>query len=181
MSVRIVAPPADIFASGADAIVVPVNAVGTCGKGLAQEAAKRWREWEHWYRASCQRGELLAGGMLAYDRTIEESDQWVIDGDPRWTLAIATKAHWRDTSQLEWVVSGVGRLAEWARNAEPASVAVCALGCGLGGLRFDDVRPRIVERLGGVRGVEFLVYAPHEAPVTRPQRGRRGGRSWPKG
>lgn len=166
MTIHIVAPPADIFASTAQAIVVPVNAVGTTGKGLAKSAAKRWPEWADSYRDACKGGNVAPGDIWAPECPGEHRQHL------RWVVALATKDDWRYPSRLTWVESGLHRLADWCREELVATAAVPALGCGCGGLRWADVLPLMRLILEDSR-TEFTVYAPHEAQAEqRPRRGR---------
>jgi O-acetyl-ADP-ribose deacetylase (regulator of RNase III) len=45
------------------------------------------------------------------------------------------------------------------------SVALPALGCGLGGLSWSDVKPRIEAALGDLP-IDVLVFEPVDAPMT---------------
>ena len=52
------------------------------------------------------------------------------------------------------------------------SIAVPPLGCGLGGLDWQEVYPRIEAALGDLPGVEVLVYQPDGAPEAAAQAAR---------
>ena len=171
MSVRILPPGADIFASGAQAIVIPTNTRGVQGAGLALAAAKRWPAWEVAYREDCDESNIAPGEIVAYPSGV---DDLVLVPPLRWIVAMATKDHWRDPSRLAWVVAGLHALAAWCRSEMVARVAVPAVGAGLGGLPWETVRPLIVDIMGDVTGCDVAVYAPHEAPAARPRRS--GGR-----
>lgn len=41
------------------------------------------------------------------------------------------------------------------------SVAIPALGCGIGGLKWDDVREIMIEKLEPVENCEFYIFRPH--------------------
>lgn len=142
----------DIFASGADAIVIPVNAVGVPGKGLALAAARRWPEWAADYKAACRRGELRAG-WIHVTRGAVMADR------PRHIIALATKDHWRAPSRIEWVESGLCKLRAWAFGHHVRTLAVPALGCGLGGLSWDEVWPIMKSILVGAM-CDVRVYGP---------------------
>lgn len=137
-----------IFDSGADAIVIPTNTVGVQGAGLAKQAAKRWPAWSRAYAAACKRGDAVPGTI------------WYHRADTIWIVALATKDHWRDPSRIEWVEYGLHDLVNSVGLCEIASVAIPALGCGYGGLAWEDVRPRIERAAEQVPWLDVLVYPP---------------------
>jgi O-acetyl-ADP-ribose deacetylase (regulator of RNase III) len=69
-------------------------------------------------------------------------------------------------------VCGVGlhTLVEALRTHQIRSVAVPALGCGLGGLNWFEVRPLIATILGPLEGVNAFVFEPYHAQEHRVQR-----------
>jgi O-acetyl-ADP-ribose deacetylase (regulator of RNase III) len=83
-----------------------------------------------------------------------------IRAGPRYVLNFPTKRHWRDPSQLEDVQSGLEALARELCARHIQSVALPALGCGLGGLSWSVVRPLIEREFGRVKQVRVLVFEP---------------------
>lgn len=142
----------DLFSSGADALVNPVNTVGVMGKGLALSFKKRFPENFRFYANYCQQGLLSAGEVYAYFGDGIKSP--II-------LNAATKGHWKNPSRLEYVESCLvnirGILLDKIQPIR--SIAVPALGCGEGGLAWEDVRPLIEQHLGGLT-ISVLVYKP---------------------
>ena len=69
----------------------------------------------------------------------------------------ATKDDWRRPSQLTWIAEGLPRLEAQLRRLGMISVALPWLGCGLGGLRRQDVRP-LIEAAFGASPVTAVVY-----------------------
>lgn len=152
----------DILASGAEALVNPVNCVGVMGKGLALAFKQAFPGNFRAYAAACRRGEVQPGRILV-----------VATGSPappRFILNFPTKRHWRDPSRLEDIASGLEALATVIRERRIGSVAVPPLGCGLGGLDWAEVRPRIEAVLGALEAVEVRVYEPTEPAGRRDQR-----------
>lgn len=151
-----------IFDCPAEIKVNPVNCVGVMGAGLAKQfaAVSPWNEAA--YKAHCARGYMKPGDVYAFH-------DWQSDfsGSPRYIINAATKNHWRDKSELQWIrkcalgIFGVcvGFKGSFGRPFE--SIAVPMLGCGLGGLEEDQVFPVLfrmaddIERLAG--GTVYIV------------------------
>ncbi|MGJ8584299.1 MAG: macro domain-containing protein [Marinosulfonomonas sp.] len=69
-------------------------------------------------------------------------------------------SHWRGASKMSYVEDGLVALAQAIKDYGIESIAIPALGCGYGGLDWDDVKPRIVSHLGDLQDVEIVVFAP---------------------
>lgn len=146
----------DIFASQCKTLVDPVNCVGVSGAGLAREFKRRFPEsvasYEHAIRAN--HSDLWPGHPANYG-LIENGKRIVF---------FPTKEHWRNRSKLEWIVDGIKELSGQVCDTPEyyLSIAIPALGCGLGGLRWDDVRPVIEQQAYVMKahGVDVEVYEP---------------------
>jgi O-acetyl-ADP-ribose deacetylase (regulator of RNase III) len=123
----------DIFeVRQAEALVNPTNCVGVMGRGVALAMKNRFPWCFGPYRQACAAGTHRPGTIL-----------WVPnpgEGWPRGIVHLPTKRHWRQPSVIGDVRSGVEALVTWADHEAIRSVAVPALGCGLGGLEWDQVR-----------------------------------------
>ena len=139
----------DIFASGAYAIAIPVNCVGVPGAGLAKQFADRHPKATATYVRRCKAGLLRPGEVIALSKTPEVG---VI-------VCVPTKRHWRDPSLMDDVISGIKALRETAEKMAFPSLAIPALGCGLGGLRWVEVRPVIVQAFKDTK-IDVKVYEP---------------------
>ncbi len=124
---------ADIFEIQADAIVNPVNCQGVMGKGIALEMKKRYPLSYQAYRTACECGRLRPGVLLYVAGR----------GDERSVIHFPTKDHWRQPSRIEWIQAGIEDLKRHYEAWDLQSIAMPQLGCGLGGLNWDDVRPLI--------------------------------------
>lgn len=136
----------DLFRSRCQAWVNPVNTVGVLCAGLALEFKARFPDYAADYVAACQSGRLSVGTLHAFDRGEGET--------PRWIISLPTKRHWRDSSSIQDIDQGLAALRAFLLASDIQSIAIPALGCGLGGLEWKDVAPRIMramqlpERLG---------------------------------
>lgn len=163
----------DLFAAPAEVLVNPVNCVGIMGKGLAFAFRHRFPANFAAYAAVCGRSELRPGGLVAHELTTTER----MPGSPaRWVVNLATKDHWRDPSQLAWVESGLRALRTWAEAQAVTSIALPALGAGLGGLPWPPVRAAIDATFAG-SSLQLFIHPPRETtPAASPHRpgSRRG-------
>lgn len=140
----------DLFTSGCEGLVNPINTYGAMGAGLALEFRRRWPAMYACYKEACRH------------RTIETGKVWV------WTpragkpvvLGFPTKRDWRKPSRLEWIAEGLFDLGRVIHLYKLGSVAVPALGVGLGGLDWTSVRACIESALGGTDCL-IAVYQPH--------------------
>ncbi len=132
-NITIMPKTASIFDSQMKVLVNPVNTQGRSGKGLALEFAKRYPRQEKRYIEWCKSYRPSGGAALG----IAEWDDFFI-------IYACTKEDPRNHSKLEWI-KGVMESVKWGWLASGAynSFAIPALGCGLGCLNWDDVRPII--------------------------------------
>jgi O-acetyl-ADP-ribose deacetylase (regulator of RNase III) len=63
---------------------------------------------------------------------------------------------------LDDIRAGLADLRQVVLGHRIASIAIPPLGCGNGGLHWEDVRPLIVGELGDLAGVRVLVYPPQD-------------------
>ena len=141
----------NIFHSGCEALVNPVNCVGVMGKGLALQFKRRFPANFTAYAEACRAGELVPGRMHLFDTGSPK---------PRYIINFPTKRHWRDDSRLDDVAHGLGALAGVIAANDIRSIAVPPLGCGLGGLPWHDVRQLIDRHLSPLDRVDIVVYGP---------------------
>lgn len=142
-----------------DALVNTVNTEGVMGKGIALQFKKKFPEMYEAYRAACEAGEVQPGRMHVFER----SDML----RPRFIINFPTKRHWRSPARLVDIEAGLAALVAEIRERGIESVAVPPLGCGNGGLDWTEVRPRIEQALGGLKGVRVLIFPPAGAPEAR--------------
>ena len=100
------------------------------------------------YAKACKAGEVAPGRIFVY----QASDRLI--------LHFPTKRHFRDRSKLTDIDAGLTALVSEIASRRIRSLAVPALGCGLGGLDWNIVRPRIEAALSKLDTVRVLVFAP---------------------
>ncbi|MGI5198569.1 type II toxin-antitoxin system antitoxin DNA ADP-ribosyl glycohydrolase DarG [Streptomyces sp. CA-288835] len=146
----------NLLTAQVDALVNTVNTVGVMGKGIALQFKRAYPDNFASYEKACAAGEVQPGSMHMHDRG--ESAK------PRYIVNFPTKRHWRSPSRLEDVQHGLQDLRRVIVERQIRSIAVPPLGCGNGGLAWDDVHPMIIAALGDLPDVEVCVYPPHGAP-----------------
>ncbi|KNX40413.1 RNase III inhibitor [Roseovarius tolerans] len=155
----------DILAEDAEALVNTVNCVGIMGRGIALQFKNAFPENFKAYAEACKRDEVRPGRMF-----VVETNQLT---SPRYIVNFPTKRHWRGKSRMEDVEAGLEALADEIRTRNIRSIAIPPLGSGLGGLKWEEVRPRIEAALRGFNDLRIVVFEPNGAPeagrMTRPQ------------
>jgi hypothetical protein len=82
----------------------------------------------------------------------------------KWFLLFATKRRWRDNSRIEDIEAGLAWFRDHFRAEGVKSVAFPALGCGLGGLRWEQVGPLMCRYLHDL-GIDVAIYLPREREI----------------
>ena len=148
----------DILKCEADALVNTVNCVGVMGRGIALQFKNMYPDNFKAYAAACQREAVQPGHMFVY-----ETGQLT---PPRFIVNFPTKRHWRGKSRIEDIDAGLSDLVKVIRNKDIRSIAIPPLGSGLGGLDWNDVRPRIEHALAELPHVQVIVFEPSGAPSS---------------
>lgn len=140
-----------IFDSNADAIVNAVNCVGIMGGGLAKAFKDRFPHMYEQYVLQCAYNVLRPGKMDLY---------FLDPQNHKFIINFPTKDHFKDPSELRYILDGTTTLASVVKRYKMRSVALPALGCGLGGLSWGVVKP-ILQRMDIlVPEVEWIIYDP---------------------
>jgi O-acetyl-ADP-ribose deacetylase (regulator of RNase III) len=143
----------DLFEQGAEALVNPVNCVGVMGRGLALQFKQMFPDNFKAYASACKRSEVQPGRMFVF----EYGDGKI----PRYIINFPTKRHWRDKSRMEDIQSGLIALAQEIERRQIKSIAIPALGAGLGGLDWLDVKQEIAGALENLLNAEVYMFEPN--------------------
>lgn len=144
-----------------DAIVNTVNCVGVMGRGIALQFKKKYPENFKMYQAACKMGEVVPGKMFVFKNPSLIAPYFIIN--------FPTKRHWKYASRMEDIKSGLKDLVYTIKKHEIKSVVIPPLGCGLGGLDWNVVKPQIVSALSQLNNVNTTVYEPAGAPIAEKQ------------
>lgn len=148
----------DLLKANAEALVNTVNCVGFMGRGIAAQFKRAWPDNFRAYEAACKQGAVQPGQMF-----ITETGRLV---GPRWLVNFPTKRHWRGQSRMEDIERGLTALVADVARLGIRSIAIPPLGCGLGGLRWDEVKPRIEFAFAALPEVQVLLYEPAAPPAA---------------
>lgn len=149
----------DILRSNAQAIINTVNCVGVMGRGLALQFKKAYPDNFKAYADACLRYEVVPGKMFVFEPS----------AGPKWIINFPTKRHWKDDSRMEDIESGLADLVRVIQEKKIESIAIPALGVGLGNLPWEPVRQRIEKALGVFPELKVLVYPPKPFPFAASQ------------
>lgn len=155
----------NLFEEDAEAVVNAVNCVGVMGRGIALQCKKAFPANFKAYAKACKRGEVKIGRMFVFET----------EGlaNPRYIINFPTKRHWKGKSRLADIDAGLKSLAAEIKKRDIRSIAIPSLGCGFGGLDWDEVRPRIEAALSDCPDLRAVVFEPQCAPeVDRRARPR---------
>ena len=138
-----------------------VNCVGIMGRGIALQFKEMFPANFNAYAAACARKEVQPGRMFVF-----ETGSF---GNPKYIVNFPTKQHWRDKSRIEDIEAGLEALVREIRSRDIRSLAVPALGSGLGGLDWRLVRPWIEAALGALGDVRAVIFEPNESVESEPK------------
>jgi O-acetyl-ADP-ribose deacetylase (regulator of RNase III) len=136
----------------AEALVNTVNTVGVMGKGIALMFKEDFPENFRVYCDAVKREEVRIGHMFVTETRAFEGPKWIIN--------FPTKEHWRGRSKPEWISQGLQDLVRVIKAYGIRSIALPPLGCGNGGLHWEEVRPLIERAFQSLTDVDVLVFEP---------------------
>jgi len=139
-----------------EALVNTVNCVGIMGKGVALQFKQAYPDNFKDYEKACKKKEVQLGRMHVF-----QTGSLLY---PRYIINFPTKNHWRAKSELEDIKKGIEDLIKTIRELKIKSIAIPPLGCGLGGLNWQDVRQILINRLGNLQGIEIDMFQPAGSP-----------------
>ncbi|MEZ5264669.1 MAG: macro domain-containing protein [Acidimicrobiales bacterium] len=148
----------NLLESPTEALVNTVNTVGIMGKGIALQFKRAYPAMFKAYEAACKRGEVEIGRMHVWHTGS-------LTG-PRYIINFPTKRHWKARSRLDDIRAGLVDLTRVLAEHRIESVAVPPLGCGNGGLDWNDVAPLIRRAFEALPEVDVLVFPPAGAPTA---------------
>lgn len=142
----------NILNADVEALVNTVNCAGIMGRGIALQLKDAFPDNFKEYQKACKNEEVQPGRMLvhALNRLT----------NPRFIINFPTKRHWKGKSRMEDIEAGLIDLRDTIERLGIKSIAIPPLGSGLGGLNWNEVRPRIEDMASHLPDVHFLIFEP---------------------
>jgi len=147
----------NLLEAPAEALVNTVNTAGIMGKGIALQFKQAYPQMFRAYERDCKAGAVKLGKVQVFDLG-------GLVGGPRWIINFPTKGHWRASSRMADIETGLKDLVATVERLHIRSIAIPPLGCGNGGLDWNEVRPRIESAFAALFEVRVLVFAPGGPP-----------------
>lgn len=165
----------DMFFSQMHTLTISVNTVGVMGKGLASRAKYQFPDVYVFYQDVCRQKTLQMGKPYLYKREAYLDNELADDptslpnpNSNKWFLLFPTKNHWKEGSDIKGIEQGLEWLQNNYKKQGVKSLAVPALGCGLGGLQWQDVGPLMCKYLSAL-DIPVGIYLPREQPILGDQ------------
>jgi O-acetyl-ADP-ribose deacetylase (regulator of RNase III) len=134
-----------VFDVPVQTIVNTVNCDGFMGRGLALEIKRKFPPVFAKYEALCKRDQMRIGKLQ------------LVKGPGQWVLNFPTKNHWRGKSGVSLLRAGLKNFKATYRRRGITSIAFPPLGCGSGGLRWDEVKPVMCDYLDQLSDIEIYI------------------------
>ncbi len=162
----------DLFFSSMQTLTVSVNCKGVMGKGLASRAKHQFPDVYVYYQEKCKRKILKMGKPVLYQRESPYYEE-IADGarksssqDDTWFLLFPTKDDWKYDSKVDEIEKGLQWLVGNYEKLGITSLAIPALGCGLGNLKWKEMGPILCKYLSKMN-IPVWIYLPTEKNVPK--------------
>jgi len=164
----------DMFFSQCQTLTVSVNTEGVMGKGLASTVKYLVPDVYVKYQDVLKGKQLQMGKPFLYkrDSSIEEvlgETEYLDVEEPTWFLIFPTKNLWRNPSDIKGIEDGLKYLKDNYKEWGIKSLALPALGCGLGWLSWKEVGPIMIKYLKDM-DIPIEIYLPREKDIPKEQK-----------
>jgi O-acetyl-ADP-ribose deacetylase (regulator of RNase III) len=165
----------DMFFSKLQTLTISVNCVGVMGKGLASRAKYQFPRVYVEYQDLCRQKKLRLGQPYVCKQ--ESSLDFELADEPTslengvtetWFLLFPTKDNWRNKADIKGIEKGLRWVCENYQTEGVKSLAMPALGCGLGWLEWSSVGPLLCSYLSKLN-IQTWVYLPTEKEIPDDQ------------
>ena len=129
------------------------NCAGAMGKGIALQFRERYPEMYTEYKHLCRYGLFNPGDVFDYDY-----------GNGH-IYNLATQQSWRSKVKMEYVETALNKMLDLALSKDVTGIALPAIGAGLGGLCWENVKSVIEAVSLNYSGIDLFVvekYCPSD-------------------
>ena len=165
----------DMFFSRMQTLTISVNTVGVMGRGLASRAKYQFPDVYVKYQDLCKSKILQMGKPYLYKREAsldfilaDESERLTNLNLQTWFLLFPTKTDWRKMANFKGIEEGLKWLVIHYQKEGIKSLAIPALGCGLGWLPWGTVGPLLCNYLKKLK-IQVNLYLPLERRIPEEQ------------
>lgn len=148
----------NLLEANVEALVNTVNCVGVMGKGIALQFKQAFPENYREYKEAAETGEIQLGRIFMFETGKREGPKYIVN--------FPTKRHWKEKSRISYIKSGLLALVEEVKIRGIRSIALPPLGCGNGGLRWEEVAPLMQAAFAALPDVDIMLFAPEGSPVS---------------
>jgi O-acetyl-ADP-ribose deacetylase (regulator of RNase III) len=165
----------DMFFSKLQTLTISVNCVGVMGKGLASRTKYQFPRVYVEYQDLCRQNKLRLGKPYLCKQ--ESSLDYELADEPAslengvtqtWFLLFPTKNNWRNKADIRGVAKGLHWVCDNYQAEGVKSLAMPALGCGLGWLDWSLVGPLMCSLLAKLN-IQTWIYLPTEKDIPDDQ------------
>lgn len=149
----------DILTEETEAVVNTVNTKGVMGKGIALQFKERFPENYKQYKKACEAGEVVTGKMFVTESGLLLNPQYIIN--------FPTKEHWKNPSKMKYIHEGLTDLVRVIKEKQITSISIPPLGCGNGGLEWNEVRPVIENAISNISNLKIVLFEPSNVVHTK--------------
>lgn len=104
------------------------NCAGAMGKGIAVQFKDKYPDMYLKYKQLCKDEKFCPGDVFDYDY-----------GNGH-IYNLGTQVTWRTRAKIEYVEKAIVKMLEFANRDNVTAIALPAIGAGLGGLKWEDVK-----------------------------------------
>ena len=164
----------DMFFSTAQTLTISVNTVGIMGKGLASRTRYQFPDVYVEYQDACRSKKIqmekpyLIKREKSVDELFADESSLPSQNNFKWFLLFPTKSHWRNDSDFAGIEKGLQWLVKNYHNEGITSIALPALGCGLGRLSWADVGRLMCRYLSQMK-IRSFVYLPMKQKIPESE------------
>lgn len=113
------------------------NCAGAMGKGIALTFKEMFPDMYAEYKKRCQMKLFLPGDVYDY----QKGEYHVFN--------LATQVTWHSGAKLQYVKESLQKMLQYAKASGIKNIALPAIGTGLGGLDWNDVK-KVIEEFGSI-------------------------------